>query len=272
MMTLNAALQRLVLSSPQPEVLADFYRHALECRVEQIDGEWRCEGPNRSLSLRSGAPNQLLEAHFGFAERTGAQRYAAALAARGVAHHTSPSGTVVVRDPEGRVLKFSVRETAAREDPLDPHPARLQHYGVRSPQPQTLVDFYVEALGFTVSDLVRDEAGALTAAFLRTDDEHHALAIFRASEVRFDHCSCETRDWNALREWADALSRRSVKLVWGIGRHGPGNDTFFMVHDPDGNLAEISSDLERCGEDRPIVWWPHSMQTLNLWGVAIMRS
>jgi catechol-2,3-dioxygenase len=84
--------------------------------------------------------------------------------------------------------------------------------------------------------------------------------------------SCETRDWNALRDWADHMSQRSTKLVWGVGRHGPGNDTFFMVHDPDGNLVEISSDLESCAEDRPVGSWEHRMETLNLWGVAIMRS
>jgi hypothetical protein len=151
-------------------------------------------------------------------------------------------------------------------------PARLQHYAVRHPTPQTLVDFYANEVGFVVSDLVRDAAGDLTAAFLRTDSEHHAFAIFRAPEKRFDHMSCETQDWTTLRHWADYMAQRSVKLVWGVGRHGPGNDTFFMVHDPDSNLAEISSDLEICADDRPPGLWEHRMETLNLWGVAIMRS
>ncbi|MCM3879724.1 MAG: hypothetical protein ND807_06430, partial [Vicinamibacterales bacterium] len=79
-------------------------------------------------------------------------------------------------------------------------------------------------------------------------------------------------NWYNLRDWADHMGARAVKLVWGIGRHGPGNDTFFMVHDPDNNLAEISSELETCAEDRPIGSWPHRMETLNKWGIAIMRS
>ena len=50
------------------------------------------------------------------------------------------------------------------------------------------------------------------------------------------------------------------------------NDNFFMVRDPDGNLAEISCDLEVCAEDRPAGLWPHEARTLNLWGNAILRS
>ncbi len=54
---------------------------------------------------------------------------------------------------------------------------------------------------------------------------------------------------------------------------GPGNDTFLMVKDPDGNLAEISGPiLEVCAPDRPSGVWPHRPQTLNRWGVALMRS
>jgi hypothetical protein len=45
-----------------------------------------------------------------------------------------------------------------------------------------------------------------------------------------------------------------------------------MVKDPDGNLAEVSSDLETCAPGRPIGIWPHRPQTLNQWGVALMRS
>jgi catechol 2,3-dioxygenase len=277
-MTINAVLQRLVLSSPQPREVAGFYENAL-C-YEKVLGanEWRCEAPGRSLWIRRGSANQLLESHFSFGEPSRLVHYVAELESRGVAH-TYEKGSfgphVKLLDPDGRSLCFLASDEAAlagRRDLEKPAPARLQHYAVRSPAPQKLVDFYAQDLGFAVSDLVRDEAGSLTAAFLRTDAEHHALAIFRSPEPRFDHFSCETQDWTALRDWADYVASRSVTLAWGIGRHGPGNDTFFMVNDPDGNLAEISSDLEVCAEDRPVGSWKHCMETLNRWGVAIMRS
>ena len=150
--------------------------------------------------------------------------------------------------------------------------ARLQHFAVRSPAPQALVAFYVDHLGFTLSDRVLDAEGDLSAAFMRTDSEHHAFAIFRAPAVRFDHFSCEAPDWHSLRDWADHMAEVGVDLAWGVGRHGPGNDTFLMVRDPDGNMGEISCDLEVCEAGRPEGVWPHRPQTLNRWGVAIMRS
>jgi catechol 2,3-dioxygenase-like lactoylglutathione lyase family enzyme len=151
-------------------------------------------------------------------------------------------------------------------------PARLQHFALRSPSPARLLEFYVGQLGFVLSDRVLDAAGELTAAFLRTDAEHHSLALFRAPESRFDHFSCEAPGWQQLREWADHMAGTGTDLAWGIGRHGPGNDTFLMVRDEDGNMAEISSDLEVCLPGRPAGVWPHRPQTLNQWGVAIMRS
>jgi len=276
-MTINATLQRLVLSSPQPEQVAKFYGHAFDYAITLQAEECRCEGIGRSLWIRRGAANQLLQAHFVFPDTAALERYTKHLDARSVAYdHRQLGGSdfVVVRDPDDREIWLG---TANEKGPstahaTQPRPARLQHYALRHPTPQVLVDFYVNELAFTVSDLVRDAAGTLTAAFLRTDNEHHALAIFRAPEKRFDHMSCETRDWNTLRDWADHMSQRSAKLVWGVGRHGPGNDTFFMVHDPDANLVEISSDLESCADDRPVGSWEHRMETLNLWGVAIMRS
>ena len=53
---------------------------------------------------------------------------------------------------------------------------------------------------------------------------------------------------------------------------GPGNDVFFMVRDPDGNLAEISAEIEVCAPERPEGIWPHEQRTLNLWGMALMRT
>jgi catechol 2,3-dioxygenase len=277
-MTINARLQRLVLSSPHLEQMAQFYAHAFDYRTEILGDECRCEAANRSLWIRRGCLNQVLESHFALADPASFERYAEELTARGVRYgrERNRQGDVLkVRDPDGREVWFLAEEGAqcpGGEQRTGSPSARLQHYAVRTPAPQKLFDYYTSQLGFTPSDLVRDSAGELTAAFLRTGSEHHVLAIFRAPHARFDHLSCETHDWNSLRDWADHLARRSVKLVWGVGRHGPGNDTFFMVHDADSNLVEISSDLEICAEDRPVGVWEHRMETLNQWGVAIMRS
>ena len=56
------------------------------------------------------------------------------------------------------------------------------------------------------------------------------------------------------------------------GRHGPGNNLFIFIEDPDGNWIEISAELEVI-HDRQVKVWKHEPKTLNLWGPhSIMRS
>ena len=52
----------------------------------------------------------------------------------------------------------------------------------------------------------------------------------------------------------------------------PWGNRSMLVRDPDGNLAEISSEIEICAPDRPAGRWKHEERTLNLWGKAILRS
>jgi catechol 2,3-dioxygenase-like lactoylglutathione lyase family enzyme len=175
-----------------------------------------------------------------------------------------------VADADGNIVTFGVSARAvAHEGEL---PARLQHVVFRSPSIDSMVEFYERSLGFVVSDRVRDADGVLRACFMRTDAEHHSLAVFRAAEARLDHHSYETGDWDDIRRWADRMSEQRIPIFWGVGRHGPGNDLFFMVKDPDDNLVEISAEIELCAADRPEGLWPHEPRTLNLWGNAIMRS
>ena len=273
-MTINASLERLVLATPQVASMADYYAKAFGYSIQRFGSDTRCEAPGRSLWLREGAANDLLESHFLMPDVASFDALAQRLLTAGLpiqrdAEAAAPA--LWVSDPDGRRLRFRVGAVAAGANGTT-LAARIQHYAVRSQSPQALADFYVHKLGFTPSDWVRDDTGNLTAAFLRTDAEHHVLAIFRAPQACFDHFAHETHDWTSLRDWADYMSKQGVLLAWGVGRHGPGNDVFFMVKDPDGNMAEISAELEVCAENRPAGEWPHSPQTLNVWGQAIMRS
>lgn len=273
-MPIGAVLDQLELATPQVRAMAEFYDRSFGLKTSFSENAAICSAPARVLRLKTGPANQLLSAQFRFADADSFDAFAISLSSKNFSVQRTREGStseLCVVDPDGRKLRFRLgdvedEEAAASSD------ARLQHFAVRTPDPDALVGFYVDGLGFTVSDLVRDEEGILRAAFLRSDEEHHALAIFRAEEARFDHFSCEVSDWTALRDWADRMAASSVPIHWGVGRHGPGNDTFFMVKDPDGNLAEISAELEVCAPDRPAGLWPHRAETLNRWGVAIMRS
>lgn len=173
-----------------------------------------------------------------------------------------------INNPLGHIVGFSFNEYEKTHPNKSP---RLQHFGIRAVDIDSLSNFYEHVLGFTISDRVYNEQQELTAIFIRTDQEHHSFAIFKSPINRFDHFSCEVRDWTEMKTWADHMAKCSIELAWGIGRHGPGNDTFFMIKDSDGNMGEISAELEQCSPGRPVGIWKHHPLTLNQWGVAIMR-
>lgn len=269
-MEIGATLAQLELSASDPQALARFYSDTFQLEPVQRGEAIACKAADRELVFVPGEGGQLRRASFRFHEQAAFDAQRAALASRGVEAVEAAPDRLSVRDPHGHLISFLAPETATKAEPQVE--ARLQHFALRTPSPAALADFYVAQLGFVVSDRVLDAEGELTAIFLRTDAEHHALALFRAPLVRFDHFSCEVPDWTRLRDWADHMAARGVDLAWGVGRHGPGNDTFFMVRDMDGNMGEISAELEVCRPDRPVGLWPHRPQTLNRWGVALMRS
>jgi len=278
-MEIGARLHHLQLLSSNPEAGAEFYGRVYGMNVRALGPLRICAGADRHLIFAPGPANQIGFAAFGFATEADCDRYRRKLETRvAVVPAASPllrPGAFMATDPDGNDVLFGVPEaqpaSAALPD-AGPAPARLQHFALRSPDPARLLPFYRDGLGFVVSDRVHDGSGHLRACFLRTDAEHHALALFHAAEPRFDHLSFETTNWTALRDWADRISQLRVQIAWGIGRHGPGNDTFFMIRDTDGNLAEISAEMEVCAPDRAEGRWPHEERTLNLWGSAIMRS
>jgi catechol 2,3-dioxygenase len=271
-MEIGASLARLELTARDAAAAAEFYARTFKLQVTREGETYSCRAPGRELGFVNGEGGQLHRVSMRFATQAKFDAYRQALIAQGIETLDHAHDAFSVRDPEGRLVRF-LAPAASPDVALSQGDSstRLQHFAVRTPELDALLDFYVNTLHFTLSDRVLNDDGVVTAAFLRTDEEHHVMAIFRAPMVRFDHFSCETQDWEQLRDWADHMAAVGVDLAWGVGRHGPGNDTFFMVRDADGNMGEISSDLERCAPGRPVGEWKHRPQTLNQWGVAIMR-
>lgn len=283
-MEIQAVLRRIHLYSPQPQAMADFYAQAYAMSITPLNDSLICRNADRELGLSRGVAHQLKYALFALTSESAWQAF---LSRTQRSQHEDlsalaelPEGSVGFKDPDGNLIVFcpptDAPPAAHRGTPHAPEAAlpeaKLQHFALRTQNIEAMVRFYTEQLGYVLSDRVQDEQGQLKACFLRTDRLHHAMALFSAPVTCFDHQSYETSDWNQLKTWADHMGAQRKTIVWGIGRHGPGNDVFFMIQDPDGNLAEISSEIEVCPPERPMGIWRHEERTLNLWGKAIMRS
>jgi catechol 2,3-dioxygenase len=263
-----ARLHHLRRDSPKPEPLARFYAELLGDRAEPLpDGSWLVAGPGRRLVVGKGAAGAV--PHFAL-ELQDAAHLEAFRRGRKVEPFPSPllaEGAFALTDPDGRRAVFGLPRAEPAAGGLA---GRLQHFVCATQRLPEMLAFY-RALGMVESDRVL-EGEALAAVFLRSDPEHHSFAAFRAPESRADHHCYETNGWLDIRDWADRMAKLRIPLWWGPGRHGPGNNLFFMIEDPDGHKVEFSAELELMPRDLPARTWPHEQRTLNLWGSAWMRS
>jgi catechol 2,3-dioxygenase-like lactoylglutathione lyase family enzyme len=264
-----ARLHHLRRDSPKPEPLARFYGELLGDRVERLpDGSWLVAGRGRRLVVGNGAAASV--PYFALQLQDAAHLAAFRRAVKKAEDFSSPllaQGAFALTDPDGRRIVFGLpRNENAENGPV----ARLQHFVCATQRLPEMLEFY-RNLGMVESDRVL-EGEALSAVFLRSDPEHHSFAAFRAPESRPDHHCYETTGWLDIRDWADRMGRLRIPLWWGPGRHGPGNNLFFMVEDPDGHKVEFSAELELMPRDMAHRTWPHEQRTLNLWGSAWMRS
>ena len=271
----GAYLHHIHLQSPDPERLASFYADALDMGVDrQGDGAFACSGPGRRLVISEGEAKKLAHGAFACRDREGLDDIRARAEAEGL--EPKPVSTPLfaqdafsVTDPDGNAIVFGLAAGDAASRPGMKGP--IQHLTLATHDVMAIEEFYAGKLGFAVSDRVRNKAGEVTTSFMRSNHEHHTLACFRSNRQGIDHHSYEAGDWNTIRDWADRFAEREIPLMWGPGRHGPGNNLFIFIEDPDGNWIEVSAELEVI-HDRPVKEWKHEPYTLNMWGPAIMRS
>ena len=275
-----AQLDHIQLMSEEPEKLISFYRDIMGLSIEQLDSDlWLCQGPQRCLILGRGRLKSLGFGAYRCESMDDLVALRTKLVAQNVALSPSPSplfstDAFAFRDPDGNQLVFGVvDQQSGQSDTALQLSGRLQHLTLASENVEVLVDFYSRVVGLVVSDKMLDGT-AIGACWMRTsgDKEHHSLAIFRAPTKEVDHHSYELDNWMSIRDWADYLASKGIKLFWGPGRHGPGNNLFIFILDPDGNKIELSAELEIISENRPTGIWRHEPDTLNLWGPSFMRS
>jgi catechol 2,3-dioxygenase-like lactoylglutathione lyase family enzyme len=174
-------------------------------------------------------------------------------------------------DPDGRTLEVSAGVTRRpyREiKETETLPVDLSHVVVNSPDMPRAVRFFTGVLGFRVSDYLEDKM-----TFLRCADPHHAIAVAAGPHASLNHVAYETRGLDEFMRATGKLIRAGHPLMWGPGRHGPGNNTFSYFLGPGRFIAEFTTELERvCDEE---AWRPRVYRSVpeeaDLWGTANAR-
>ncbi|WP_334184570.1 VOC family protein [Novosphingobium sp.] len=274
--TLLANLHYLEIACADPARTAAFYEEVMDYSLSRQGDAIVARAPDRNLIFVAGKPKSLVCAGYALPGADELTRLRSRIREAGWPYHDGPTlmfdEAVEVSDPDGNRFVFGLAHDGPPSVSSHALSARLQHVVLASRTPDKIIAFFTDVLGFTLSDVVLDDQGEVRTSFLRCSEEHHSFAVFLAPEDRLDHHCYETTDWNAIRDWADHMAARHIKVQWGPGRHGPGNNLFIFVHDPDGNWVEISAELEVVKHDRPVGQWPHEQRTLNSWGQGLLRS
>ncbi|PRY18294.1 VOC family protein [Kineococcus rhizosphaerae] len=277
----RTAVSHIGFSVPDLTAAVDFYTRVLGMARHRdgAGGDVRLGwgAGHHVLSLREG-PQTLT--HYGFEVRDedGLDGIRERLGEAGVDHHDldadwvdeavgRPDG-ISVTDPDGNTVHFHSPVRRHGENAADPgrRPIKFQHTTVGTADLARLVGFFVDVVGFRISDQLADGR----FAWLRSDKDHHTLAVVetgRGGDI--DHYSYDLSEWEDFKSWCDRLTELDVPVTWGPGRHGPGNNLFVFFDDPAGNHIELSAEMEKFYDDRvqyvPRRWTP-APQTVNLWG------
>jgi hypothetical protein len=70
------------------------------------------------------------------------------------------------------------------------------------------------------------------------------------------HIAYECRDPSHVITLVDHLAKNGNRLDWGPGRHGPGHNLFTYHKDPDGNVIELFTQIDRMADESKGYWEP----------------
>jgi catechol-2,3-dioxygenase len=100
---------------------------------------------------------------------------------------------------------------------------------------------------------------------IKGERSHGSTSSFAGSTAH--HFAFEVLDFSHLARQADHLMQNGYKLLYGPGRHGPGNNQFEYFRDLDGNTVEFTCDVQHIWDDatyEPRVWSSKDLW-VNLW-------
>jgi catechol 2,3-dioxygenase-like lactoylglutathione lyase family enzyme len=142
-------------------------------------------------------------------------------------------------------------------------PRKLGHVVLGSTDHAASQRFFVEGLGFKVSDTIDG-----LASFLRCSTDHHNVLVQPAPVAFLHHSSWQVEDVDEIGRGAHALlAADPARHVWGLGRHHIGSNFFWYLKDPAGNFSEYYADLDCILDDqlwKPEVW--EGAKGLYNWG------
>ena len=140
---------------------------------------------------------------------------------------------------------------------------------INTPDPDGLAAFYRDVLGFQITDRSR------MMAFLRCNDDHHAVVLAEAPVDGLNHIAFLMPDLESVMRGSGRVVDGGCPIGWGVGGHGPGDNVFAYFVDPHGVVVEYTAEVLQVDDSYrfrgPDEWtWPPGRT--DHWGIAPPKS
>ncbi|MGP3533651.1 VOC family protein [Microbacterium sp. RD1] len=273
-------LRSAAISATDPDSLLHFYEETwgLTSVSRTDDGaiHLRANGPEHHvMSLVPGDGHSLELIGLGASSREYVDELAEKLRVGGTEIVAGPAERdpllgggygVTFFDPAGR--RVEVSHGLVEHDLLnrDLGPDRLSHMVLNSPTKwqKASWDFYVEVLGFSVSDLYENDK----MIFLRCNELHHCLVLSPNPWISLNHIAFEVESGEEVMKSLGRMRKAGFDTIWGPGRHGPGGNVFAYFIDPVGNVIEYTAELLEIDEAWEPHVWARTPENADVWGTS----
>jgi len=251
---------------------ADFYRRVWGLEPIASEGDavhLRATGrEHHAITLRERPRAALLGVHFEARDRATVDALYAQAKALGANVQSAPAplessagGGYGFRlsTPEGHPL--SISSDVARHGGVEvevSRPTKLTHVVLNSAEVEKQTAFFLDVLGFKWADSTK------MMDFIRCCSDHHSVAFARGSGPSLNHMAYEMPSIDGLMRGAGRLKQSGFDIAWGVGRHGPGNNVFSYFVEPNGFVAEYTTEVDQVDDSyvpHDAKWW----ESLNYW-------
>lgn len=259
---------------------AEFYTRiwALEevgCEAESI--HFRATGgEHHVLTIRERPKPSLLGVHFSAPDREAVDALCARAKGYGIEGVGDPAPLAGAagggygfrfETPDGLPMSISSDIVQHPDVVVDrSRPTKISHVVLNSARTQDQVPFFVDVLGFKLSDSTH------MMEFLRCSADHHSVAIFRNNGPSLNHVAYELPNMDGLMRGAGRVKQSGYDIEWGVGRHGPGSNIFSYFIEPNGFVAEYTTELDQLDDATHVPqdpeYWQKVMPGPDRWGTA----
>jgi catechol 2,3-dioxygenase-like lactoylglutathione lyase family enzyme len=171
-------------------------------------------------------------------------------------------------DPDGRLIEVSsdvMTKPSRQLEERESIPRKLSHVVIDSPNVASLKEFYERYLALRLSDWLEDRM-----CFLRSNSDHHCLAIAQRRVSGLNHVSFEMRGLDEYLRGTGRMVRHGHSPLWGPGRHSAGDNVYSYFLGPGGFVVEYTTELEKIPDEDS--WmprrWSASIEYADQWGTA----